>query len=287
MTFSLDGCVWAQYVTETGGGEIKGHLKGNALWFIPNGYRFKPHTPHHSFFNSLMSLSFAADDIHFTIDPVIISGTLRDNGFDQDGKAFGVGVTVNGATWSPGHFGYLVNGLGINNQNLLVTGSTLPTIKEAAATHLKWVCFGPLQQRPHDTTNSNHWQAWRYSIDRGDMDTQGCPDQWGAQVQSQMNEWKYGRERLNVTTTGRWGTKDPEVFNGLNTIRGPPYGAQLMGTETALEIQAEAALEEDYQLKVLYEYGNCQYNFSRDGAPTRVLPNVVPVGPSPGIPLKL
>ena len=40
----------------------------------------------------------------------------------------------------------------------------------------------------------------------------------------------------------------------------------------------------DMQMKVLYEYGNCQYNFSRSGAPTRILPNVVPVGPSPGIP---
>jgi hypothetical protein len=42
--------------------------------------------------------------------------------------------------------------------------------------------------------------------------------------------------------------------------------------------------ESDYQLKVLYEYGNCQYNFGRNAAPTRILPNVVPVGPSPGIP---
>ena len=41
----------------------------------------------------------------------------------------------------------------------------------------------------------------------------------------------------------------------------------------------------DYTLKVLYEYGNSQYQFSQDGAPTKVLPNLVPVGPSAGIPM--
>jgi hypothetical protein len=40
----------------------------------------------------------------------------------------------------------------------------------------------------------------------------------------------------------------------------------------------------DYQLKVLYEFGNAQYQFSADAMPTKVLPNLVPVGPSAGIP---
>ena len=47
---------------------------------------------------------------------------------------------------------------------------------------------------------------------------------------------------------------------------------------------SEAAVHEDYQLKVLYEYGNCQYEFSDQALPTRVLENLLPVGPSPGIP---
>ena len=41
----------------------------------------------------------------------------------------------------------------------------------------------------------------------------------------------------------------------------------------------------DYTMKVLYEYGNSQYQFTADGAPTKVLPNLVPVGPSAGIPM--
>ena len=40
----------------------------------------------------------------------------------------------------------------------------------------------------------------------------------------------------------------------------------------------------DYTMKALYEYGNNQYQFTADGAPTKVLPNLVPVNPSSGIP---
>ncbi len=39
-----------------------------------------------------------------------------------------------------------------------------------------------------------------------------------------------------------------------------------------------------YSLKVLYEYGNAQYQFTQDGMPVKVLPNLVPVQDSPLIP---
>ena len=45
-----------------------------------------------------------------------------------------------------------------------------------------------------------------------------------------------------------------------------------------------AHLSREYQLKVLYEFGNAQYQFSADAMPIKVLPNLVPVGPSAGIP---
>ena len=41
----------------------------------------------------------------------------------------------------------------------------------------------------------------------------------------------------------------------------------------------------DYTLKALYEYGNCQYQFTSDGQPTKVLPNLVPVRDSTAIPI--
>jgi len=41
----------------------------------------------------------------------------------------------------------------------------------------------------------------------------------------------------------------------------------------------------EYQMKVLYEYGNANYQFTNDGMPTRVLPNLVPVQDSRDIPV--
>ena len=39
-----------------------------------------------------------------------------------------------------------------------------------------------------------------------------------------------------------------------------------------------------YTLKALYEFGNCQYQFTSQGMPTKVVPNLVPVGQKPGLP---
>jgi len=48
--------------------------------------------------------------------------------------------------------------------------------------------------------------------------------------------------------------------------------------------QTLATVAPEYSLKVLYEYGNAQYQFTQDGMPTRVLPNLIPVRESPLIP---
>ena len=289
-TASIDGCVWARCVMEPHDNFVKGRILDDALYFIPNSYRFQSTALGEPFFNNLNDLTFPqGGGITFTsVVPVVITGTLVDNGggYAQDGKKIGQ-RKANGADWAPGPFGYVVYGTGIQNNVLFTnpTGDTqLPKIKEGLTTKDSWVCFGPMIQKPHDTTGSNHWQAWRYTVDRQAMDGLGCPHHWGDQVQMTMNRWRYGTERLNVRMSGSWGRKDPQTFWNQNTERGPPYGAQLVGVQPVQESLAEGALEEDFQLKVLYEYGNCQYNFARNGAPTRVLPNVVPVGPSPGIP---
>ena len=57
-----------------------------------------------------------------------------------------------------------------------------------------------------------------------------------------------------------------------------------MGFEVNVEEVSASVHKFDYTLKALYEYGNAQYQFTADGAPTKVLPNMVPVGPSPAIP---
>jgi len=45
-----------------------------------------------------------------------------------------------------------------------------------------------------------------------------------------------------------------------------------------------ASVIPQYSMKVLYEFGNAQYQFTQDGMPTRVLPNLIPVRDSPLIP---
>ena len=291
-TVSIDGCVWGRCVMETHDQLAVGTILQDALFFIPNSYRFQATSLGEAFFNNLNDLTFPkGGGIHFTSKvPHVITGTLVDNDdfAAQNGKKIGQKKT-GGANWCPGPFGYLVAGLGIQNNTLMTNGqgNNFPLIQEGLTQKDKWVCFGPMITKPHDSTGSNHWQMWRYSKSSDAMDAQGTPGHWGPQVAGVMNRWQYGVERLNVTMGGKWGTKDPEEFNDQDTLLSFPYGAQLVASQSAETALAERALEEDYQLKVLYEYGNCQYNFSRDGAPTRVLPNVVPVGPSPGIPLKL
>ena len=57
-----------------------------------------------------------------------------------------------------------------------------------------------------------------------------------------------------------------------------------MGQLVVDPTQTDDDIKFDYQLKALYEYGNCQYEFGADGMPSRVMDNLIPVGPSPGIP---
>ena len=70
----------------------------------------------------------------------------------------------------------------------------------------------------------------------------------------------------------------------MGQIAVPSWGFPLF-LETIDAENRMTSVTRDYQLKVLYEYGNAQYQFSADAMPTKVLPNLVPVGPSSGIPL--
>ena len=287
--FSLDGCIWAIMVTEDHDGNTKGDILGGSFYYIPESYRFQKLQAGPGMFNSLADITFvSANSAHFTNPnaPVtIIEGTLRDNGrlTDQDGKHIGTNV-IGGAKWSPGPYGYGINGQGINNSSFLKTsflsgagGGSLPVIAEKPDNKTVWVCFGP-------HTGFVGWTKWLHDTSSQQLTNLGAPDNWPPEVAGDTPVWAFGVERLNLNTTGRWGVFQPEDFNNADTLRVEPYGAQMLAIQRPLLQQQQDALVEDYQLKVLYEYGNCQYNFSRDGAPTRILPNVVPVGPGPGIP---
>jgi len=134
---------------------------------------------------------------------------------------------------------------------------------------------------PSDQNGYSNWMRWDVTKSKAEVRAAGGLANWGDQTQHDMPYWEYGIEALHCDYDCVWGYRDKETFATKHVIIGNDcLGAQLV-FETA---EGGNDKSEDYQLKVLYEYGNCQYNFSRNATPTRILPNVVPVGPSPGIP---
>ena len=283
---SVDGCIWGIYIQHSGGGHNKGDILGNALYYIPQSHRFITDDNSAQIFNNFNDLTFDAK-IRFTNPdqiPVWIKGELSDNGAfcDQDEKSIGH-ATNEGATWSPGPFGYTITGAGIANNTLLqnrVGTGTLPTVADLAGSERKWICFGPMPNMKPDVNGGADWMKWRATRSQDQLQIVATvPTTWPAQTAGEVTQWGYGTERLNIEMAGSWGRNMPDTFDASPVVN--RYGVQMEGVKLATEAKA---LKEDYQLKVLYEYGNCQYNFRRDAAPTRVLPNVVPVGPSPGLP---
>lgn len=294
---SIDGCIWAQYRTAAANGEpgpLKGDIVGD-FYYVPESWRFKAAGTGLNFYNSFTALDLdtlnnSAHFQHREVTPTIISGTFQDNEVDGvDGTTFGVQGAQNACkALTPGPFGYVINGAGIVNGGgvLKQSNGSFPEIDQNnAAVSIKWVCFGPIANMP--AFHGTDWLVWQASKDRDALDADGAPVNWAGQEQGQDAEWGLGSERLNIHTSGQWGTMGQVTFDVADTHVDNPIGPELVAVLPMAERQAQAATEQDYQLKVLYEYGNCQYNFSRNAAPTRVLPNVVPVGPSPGIPAPL
>ena len=187
---------------------------------------------------------------------------------------------------TPGPFGYRVTGAGIDNSiGPLVYGQTFNGIDQADNTKtVQWICFGPVDPTHMPPYNGTNWMDWTTDRSRLQMTNNGMPTYWHQQDAGQPTEWGLGIERLNFNAGGHYGALGEETFNNTHTYTDTVMGPQMVAILPMAERLQQEETESDYQLKVLYEYGNCQYNFGRNAAPTRILPNVVPVGPSPGIP---
>ena len=212
-----------------------------------------------------------------------VKGRLVDT-YAQAGQGKMVGTNeVGNATWAPGFAGYSITGSGINN-SVVLEYKDLPLCAEGTGNKTLWVAFAPEMNMPSDSQGHNNWMQWTNSKTMEQIQDEGGLDNWKTQLDHTATQWGLGQEVLHAEYPCQWGYKDRESFWNVSVIpENEGFGAQMVYMETL----AATDKSEDYQLKVLYEYGNCQYNFSRNATPTRVLPNVVPVGPSPGIPAPL
>lgn len=288
----INGCIWAAVATHTvPSGQTKGDIVSDFL-FIPESYRFSPTVKGSPIFNDLGSLDFSADPVKFTNPahtPVIIQGVLAFNqsalGKAQDGKVIGsVGPTS--AKWAPGDYGYKITGAGIENNALLLNSASGMTRVDETKDQRVWCCFGPADTMPNH--GGTAWINWLHDQTRVQILAAGAPPNWDLQTQGDQSDWGYGEECLHLNTGGKWGSVEQQTFR--NVVPWVPVRAGRVGTAPTgaqVFINAEAGTfghEKLFRLKTLYEYGNSQYSFRQDASPTRILPNLVPVGPSAGIP---
>ena len=259
---------------------------GNELFYIPESFRFQLTTGSSSIVNSTHSLTFA-NKIRFTNTDLslvhFVKGRLVDT-YGEEGQGENVGTnTAGNARWAPGICGYSITGSGIDN-SAVVEYKDIPLCNEGTGNKTLWVAFAPETNMPSDAQGHNNWMQWLESRTMEQIQDEGGLSNWKTQLDHSATQWGLGQEVLHAEYPCQYGYKDREAFWNISVIpETGGFGAQMVFMENL----AATDKSEDYQLKVLYEYGNCQYNFSRNATPTRVLPNVVPVGPSPGIPAPL
>jgi hypothetical protein len=156
-----------------------------------------------------------------------------------------------------------------------------------------------------ETTSNYRWCAFSIDQDIWDGNSSGGhaqnhirPIKTQADAVAGQRIWTgRGIQQINYTTTANYGTVN-NANNGVGAANNTrtnfsDYGGNLTygaGIVRQLPLlipvdreRAKKIIPIEYQMKVLYEFGNCQYEFVRGATPVRVRPNLVPVGPSPGL----
>jgi hypothetical protein len=265
---------------------VVGDISANTFFYIPESFRFRYDTDSNRILNDLNDLDWSGGRFRFKPQAIAnikkIEGKITYAGKGDPAKLVGgvVGSNLVGAcTWAPGAFGYEITGGNIKNDEPR-TYSQIPACKQALG-NFQWICFGPTPNMPTMPQIGHAWTKWKVSKTKAEMKADKAPEHWPAQTAGDTPVWGYGIEAMHGRYGCEWGKRDKEKFVDKSVrIEPATFGGSLNWVDRIHATNKDT----DMQMKVLYEYGNCQYNFSRSGAPTRILPNVVPVGPSPGIP---
>ena len=317
-TMALDGYLWA--LVKSTGPDMNEIMYGN-IYYVPRSYRFVPDDEFpcgtgKSCVNpfSVLAVTTGADDakgdviyaytIAGTPDLVYFKGTIADTKAGAGGNGKKIGYAQADADWkaaAPGKVAVFLDPAGIRNANNTVgTGAQTylhmgklpfdinagpekaPAVDETKVdpNNPRWICIAP----------PAHWAnqadaAWKFRSDSheqlADLNSPlilaagtNPPQKLGAQ--RLFFQGRADNARIDVAIKDRVYTRqDPGTAYGREGIR----LAVLVPN-----VPSDADIHEDYQLKVLYEYGNCQYEFSDQALPTRVIENLLPVSASAGIP---
>lgn len=300
QTFSLDGYIWGKMciLTHTSNSVTKPKYSfSGPLFYVPEGYRFIPDvTDTGQMWNLTDGLTWTYSTVHdeatFTWnhaahgDPHKMSGVLQDNprATGQNGKRFGSNGDAN---WCPGFWGYEIDADGIRNlhgdtysRGGVKTDGNSTYVKNADHVNYAWIAFAyrsgfPTPGPGKNTQAAVKWAHWRSDVAvPGNGMAQNPPAYWADQTANYTTDWGNGFQKAHIRGKGQFGAHEKQVFSNKVTRTDEPYGFKLT---KALASATSIAVTEEYRLKVLYEYGNCQYQFSADASPTKVLPNLVPV----------
>ena len=138
---------------------------------------------------------------------------------------------------------------------------------------LRWTCFNPTAAMQAGTDKTLTWRDTGGGVPADSV----VETTAGAGVTSVVL-----RVRFNVERNSLWNNRvASDVDMQLADPAYPGQGFQMNWIDYG---GLDIILRPEYTLKALYEYGNAQYQFTSDGMPTRVLPNLVPVSQSSVIP---
>ena len=311
--YSLDGYIWAVMCTVTHTHNSVTHTKGDIkgpLWYVPNSLKIIPdQVDGEEMWQTTDTLSWDYDSgedkmVNIKYDwaghgaPKVISGVFASNPAVASitGKRFGAvdgeGNPINNDGWCPGIFAYEIDADGIRNVASIARGGfhkygnggyTKHTSKAGGiGANYNWVCFNYREGYPtpgpgKDSNAATKWAHYRATV--AAPGTGGGPDRpplfWAPQVADALTQWGSGYQKIHVQAKGKIGTENFHAFGATNTRLNPHdnFGAQLQNKQ----LEKINLTSEEYRMKVLYEYGNCQYQFAADASPTKVIPNLVPV----------
>jgi hypothetical protein len=183
---------------------------------------------------------------------------------------------------TPGVNAWRTDRRGITNQNVagtlpapagqLQAGANYPVVDQTGGLNLRWICFRPSDAMYNGGDPDSKVIRWKTDrpLFHQKANTLTETDQGNCCLRVEGNA---ARNQILARTL----PAHPDLQYDIETVTSFPLEHVTLHTDDTHAF--------DYTLKALYEYGNSQYQFTSDGAPTKVLPNLVPVRDSSAIPI--